>query len=103
MKIEDLRPGHENVNLVVKIVRLEEPRKILTSYDVTHNIVEGEVEDETGIMNLTVWNDLIQDLKKIRIGNIVELKNCFITSFKGVLSINVGRNSEIKRISHANI
>lgn len=95
MKLKDLKPGMENIDLRVTVLRLEDPRKVETSYDVTHTLVDGEVEDESGRMDLTVWNELIDQLEGIEVGDTVELRNCFITSFKGVLSVNVGRNSEI--------
>jgi ssDNA-binding replication factor A large subunit len=90
----------ENIDLIVKILKLEEPKEIETNYGVTHNLIEGKIEDESQKMKLTVWNELILQLEQvdIEIGDIVELRNCFITSFKGVLSVNVGRDSEIKRV-----
>lgn len=98
MKLNELRPGMENVNLRVAILELKKPRKVTTNYGITHVLVEGEVEDDTGRMGLTVWNEQIGQLKNVEEGNIVDLENCFVTSFKGVLSVNVGRDSEIKNI-----
>jgi ssDNA-binding replication factor A large subunit len=81
-------------------LRLEEPKEVETNYGVTHTIVEGKLEDESQKMKLTVWNELILQLEQVgvEIGDIVELRNCFITSFKGVLNVNVGRDSEIKHV-----
>jgi ssDNA-binding replication factor A large subunit len=100
MKLKDLRPGMENLDLIVKVLRLDDPKEVETNYGVTHTIVEGMVEDEYKKMKLTVWNELIPQLKQVgvEIGDDVELRNCFITSFKGDLSVNVGRDSEITRI-----
>jgi len=95
MKIRNLRPGMEKVDLRVGVISLKEPRKVTTYTGVEHVLVEGEVEDETGRMILTVWNDLIMQLEGVEIGSLVELRNCFITSFQGVLHVNVGRDSEI--------
>ena len=97
MRLKDLRPGMENVGLIVKVLRLDDSKRVETNYGVTHTIVEGMIEDESEKMKLTVWNELIPLLKQIgvKIGDNVELKNCFITSFKGDLSVNVGRGSEI--------
>jgi replication factor A1 len=95
MYLKDLRPGMENVNLRVKLISLEKARKVETNYGVTHVIVEGQVEDDTSRMGLTVWNEKIDQLEGADIGNILELKNCFVTSFKGILSVNVGRESDI--------
>ena len=97
MKLKELRPGMEKVDLRVKVLRLDEPRQVTSNSGITHTLVEGEVEDETGRMGLTVWNDLIEQLTGIEEGSTVDLLGCFITSFKGVLSVNVGRDSEIIR------
>ena len=95
MKIADLRPGMERVNLKVTLKRLEEPRKVTTYSGIEHIIVEGEVEDNTGRAVLTVWNELIKQLECIEIGGKIQLRNSFITSFRGVLQVNIGRESEI--------
>lgn len=95
MKIRDLRPGMEKVDLKIRVIGLEEPRHVTTYTGVEHVLVEGEIEDETGGSVLTVWNDLIRQLNGVEIGSTVELRNCFITSFQGVLHVNVGRDSEI--------
>jgi ssDNA-binding replication factor A large subunit len=95
MKLNELRPGMENVDLEVDILNIGEPREIETYSGLRHTIVECEVKDETEIMRLTVWNETIEKLKKVKSGDHVLLTNCFITSYKGVLSVNIGRESEI--------
>jgi len=95
MKLTDLRPGMEGVDLRVELLRLDDPRQVTTNYGVTHTLVEGEVEDETGKMDLTVWNEQIKRLGGLKVGDVFEVRNCFITSFQGVLSVNVGRDSDI--------
>lgn len=95
MKIRELRPGMENVDLRVRIIGLGEPRQVTTYTGIEHILVEGEVEDESGRVVLTVWNDLISQLEGVEIGDMVELRKCFITSFQGVIHVNVGRDSEI--------
>jgi len=95
MKISELRPGMEKVDLSIRVISLKEPRKVTTYTGVEHVLVEGEVNDETGRINLTVWNDLIGQLEGVEIGDKLKLRNCFITSFQGVLHVNVGRDSEI--------
>ena len=95
MKISELRPGMEKVDLSIRVIRLKEPRKVTSYTGVNHVLVEGEVVDDTGRMVLTVWNDLIGQLEGVEIGDKLKLRNCFITSFQGVLQVNVGRDSEI--------
>jgi len=95
MKIGVLRPGMEHVDLEVRVLQLDEPRKVTSYTGVEHVLVDGEVDDETGRATLTVWNESIQQLDGVEVGGMVELRNCFITSFQGVLQVNVGRGSEV--------
>lgn len=98
MNIKDLRPGMEGVDLKVSILRLEEKREVTTHSGITHVLVEGEVEGDSGRIRLTVWNESIEQLMNVNLGDRLELKNCFITSFKGVLSVNVGRDSKVLQL-----
>jgi replication factor A1 len=97
MKVSELRPGMEHVDISVRVKSLNEPREVLTNYGVTHNLVDGVVEDESGSVGVTFWNEKIELLEGVEEGNLVELRDCFITSFKGDLSINVGRDSELEK------
>ncbi len=97
MKLSELRPGMENVELIVKLISLEEPRKVTTYSGLEHTLVEGLVKDGSGSMRLTVWNEKIEELEGIEAGDTLKLVDCFVTSFKGELSVNVGRDSGIQR------
>ena len=96
MKLNELRPGMENLELRIELLSIGEPREVETYSGLKHTIVECEIKDNTTTMGLTVWNDTIEELKKVEPGEKVILTNCFITSFKGVLSVNIGRESKIK-------
>jgi replication factor A1 len=97
MKLNELRPGMENIELNVEIVSIGEKREVETYSGLKHTLVEGEVKDDTGTMGLTVWNETISELEKVKPGDKAKLVNCFITSFKGVLSVNIGRESKIEK------
>ncbi len=97
MMLSELRPGMENVDLMVELMSLEEPRKVTTYSGLEHTLVEGLVKDGSASMRLTVWNEKIEELEGIGAGDMLRLVDCFVTSFKGELSINVGRDSGIQR------
>jgi ssDNA-binding replication factor A large subunit len=86
----------ENLELVVEIISIGEPREVETYSGLKHTLVVGEIKDDTTTRGLTVWNDTIQELEKIKLGDKAKLTNCFITSFKGVLSVNIGRESTVE-------
>jgi ssDNA-binding replication factor A large subunit len=88
----------ENLELIVVIISIKKPREVKTYSGFTHILIEGKVKDDTMTMDLTVWNDAIQELQEVKPGDKVKLSNCFITSFKGVLSVNIGRESTIEKL-----
>jgi ssDNA-binding replication factor A large subunit len=85
----------EGITLRVFLKKIEDERIITTYSGLEHRIVEGEIQDKTGSMRLTVWNEKIDELSDIKPGDKLELVHCFITSFKGVLSVNIGRGSKV--------
>ena len=98
MKLDELRPGMEHIELEVDIISIGEPREVETYSGIKHTIVECEVRDETNSIGLTVWNDTIEELENVNLGDKIRLINCFITSYKGVLSVNIGRESKIIKL-----
>ena len=97
MKLSELRPGMEDVELEVELMSLEEPREVTTYSGLEHTLVEGVVSDGSTEMGLTIWNEKIDELQGIEAGDALRLVGCFITSFKGELSVNVGRDSFIHK------
>ena len=98
MRLADLRPGMEHINFKVRVTKLGEARKVKTYSGLEHNLSEGEVADDSGYVSFVAWNEKIAELEGIKVGDIVEMKNCFITSFKGIIQINVGRDSSTMKI-----
>lgn len=99
MNVKDLRPGLEKVDLRVRIVKLNDPRNVTTYSKLEHLLVDGEIEDATGRAMITVWDNAIQQLEGVGVNDLVELRNCLVTSFKRVLHVNVGRDSQVIKLS----
>ena len=53
------------------------------------------MEDETGAITLVLWNEKIMLLK---VGDVLQIGNGCVTSFKGEWKINVGKYSEITKV-----
>lgn len=87
----------EKVTLDVKLLSIGEQREVETHRGIKHNLVEGNITDETAEMNMTVWNESIPQLEAVKPGDDLRLKNCFISSFRGDLSVNIGRESTIEK------
>jgi len=85
-----------HVNIAVKVLNTSESKQVVTSAGVDHEILELEVGDKSSSIKLVLWNEkIIPELKK---GDMVKIENGFVTSFKGVWRINVGRYGTITKV-----
>jgi replication factor A1 len=95
LNIRDLKPGMSSVNIRVTVSEILKPKQIITGKGVEHEILEAKVEDETGAITLVLWNEKILPLK---VGDVLQIGNGFMTSFKGDWKINVGKYGEITKV-----
>ena len=98
-KIVELRPGMEHLNFRVKLSKKNEVRKVKTFTGIEHMILEGEISDVEKSIGFAAWNEKIELFKDIVPGDVVELTDCFVTSYKGVLQVNIGRDSNAVKVS----
>ncbi|MDH5268156.1 MAG: hypothetical protein OEW62_10835 [Candidatus Bathyarchaeota archaeon] len=95
MNIRDLKPGMSRVSMKVKVASVSEPKHVTSGKGVEHEILELEVEDETGSMAMDLWNEKIIPLNA---RDILQIENGFVTSFKGVWRVNVGKYGEVTKV-----
>jgi len=84
-----------NINMKVKVSNISKSKQIITGAGVDHEIVELEVQDETGSITVVLWDDKIIPIK---VGDTLQIKSGFVTSFKGVWRINVGKYGNAVKI-----
>ena len=95
MNVRDLKPGMRHVNMTVKVLSTQESKQVVTSAGIDHEILELEVGDKSGSIKLVLWDEkIIPDLEE---GDTVKIENGFVTSFKGVWRVNVGRYGSITK------
>jgi len=89
LNIRDLRNGMRRVTVEAKVVEKGEPRQVRSRYkDETYTVADARIEDETGSIKLTLWNEQID---QVNVDNKVKIENGYVTSFKGEIQLNVGR------------
>ncbi|MFP3190300.1 MAG: OB-fold nucleic acid binding domain-containing protein [Thermoproteota archaeon] len=91
VKAKDVRKDMNNISIRGKIVSIEE-EKIVNTINGKAKIARAIIEDETGRVNLTLWNEQIE---KIGIGKVIEIHRAYVVHYKGNLSLNVPRNGKI--------
>jgi replication factor A1 len=93
MKIGELGERSRQVNVVARVSSVSPPREVSSRADgSTHKVAEALVGDETGSILLTLWDDTIG---KVSEGKNVQIKNGYISVFKGSMRLNIGRFGQI--------
>lgn len=95
MRIRDLRPGMKHVDIKVRILSLSEPIKITSREGVERQLVEAQVGDSTGTSVLALWNERVGS---VNVDDVMQIRNGFVTSFKGEVRLNVGKYGEMAKI-----
>jgi replication factor A1 len=89
LNIRDLRNGMRRVTVEAKVVEKGEPRQVRSRYkDETYTVADAKIEDETGSIKLTLWNEQID---QVNVDNKIKIENGYVTSFKGEIQLNVGK------------
>lgn len=89
VKVESLTPQSRQLNLTVKVVSKGEARETVSRTDgSTHKVVDALVADETGSIYMTLWDDNIEKAKE---GDVIDVKNGYVSLFKGSMRLNIGR------------
>jgi len=98
---DDLGPRTRNVNIIVKVVNKGEEREVSSRWDNTiHRLSEATVGDETGVVLLSLWDDMID---KVEVGKTYKITNGYTSLFKGNIRLNIGRYGTIEEVSDKEI
>jgi ssDNA-binding replication factor A large subunit len=97
-RLGELRPGMEHLEFKVNIANIKGVRKVKTYSGIEHSILEGELSDNISTISFAAWNEKIDLFIGIVMGDTVSLSDCFVTSYKGVLQLNIGRDSIVQKI-----
>ncbi len=76
-KVKDLMEGMSNVNIIGKITRMFEPRDFQKDdrKGAVGNII---LEDETGAIRVTFWNELCRHFNTMNLGDVLRIKGGYI-------------------------
>jgi replication factor A1 len=96
LKISELTLGTNGVSLTVKVLGISEPRSVKTKLGYQTSVATATVEDDTGQIPLTLWGKQIDEIAE---GDTVEIKEGYVTEFRGELQLNVPRKGEIKKVA----
>jgi replication factor A1 len=96
MKISELTVGMKRVNVQAKILEISQPREVMGKFsEKVNRVATAVVSDESGKINLSLWN---QQIDMVAVGQTISIENGYVTEFRGVKQLNVGRYGTLKVI-----
>ncbi|MBN1157331.1 hypothetical protein JXA85_06930 [Candidatus Woesearchaeota archaeon] len=87
MAIKDLKPKQGKVDIIVDVVKKEEPREF-QKFGNAGRVCNASVADDTGEIKLTLWND---DIEKVNVGDKIHIINGYVNEWQGEMQLTTGR------------
>jgi replication factor A1 len=93
--IKDLRSGMKHVNLKAKILEVAEPRRVITRHGNYASVAKAVIGDETGTINLCLWNEQIGC---VSVGDTVQIENARASLFRGERQLSIGTRGQLNNV-----
>ena len=91
-KIKDLQAKQGKVILEANVVEIGAPREF-NKFGKTGRVANATIEDDTGKIKLTLWND---EIDKVKTGVKVKINNGYVNEWQGEKQITAGRFGSIE-------
>lgn len=88
-KLSEIRGGEVNIHTEFRILDIE--TREITTKDGSKQILTGYVADDDTKLPFTSW----VILPELEAGNVVEVTNTYVRSFRGIPTLNISENSKV--------
>ena len=96
-QIDNLRFGMKGIDVMAKIIEVPPIKPVLSRWGSECYVSNVKIADETGSIRLSLWN---KQIDKVRVGDEVELTNCYVSRFSGQPQLRLRRKSTMSVINH---
>jgi replication factor A1 len=93
LTVEELDAESDDVEITGTIKRLPTPRAVSTQYG-QKRITTVVFEDETGEIDLTLWEEEIDAIEE---GADVQIEGAYVREWADDIQLNIGRDGSIER------
>jgi len=94
VKISELTVRQGNVDVEGTIKEIAEPRSF-NKFGRQLRVADAILEDETGTIRLSLWND---DIDKFQVGDKVKITNGYVTEFQGEKQLTAGKFGKMEKL-----
>ena len=95
LHIGDLKSGMNRINLKAKVIEIPKPRSVVTRFGGFATVTNASVADETGIIQLPLWN---KQIDTVSVGDTIRVENARVVTFRGERQLRVGRSGQLSVI-----
>jgi replication factor A1 len=93
MKISDLRPLVKVDEIEVEVFEKAEPRTVNPRFGNQElRVCDAKVKDETGEIQLTLWND---EIDLVPLNSKIKITNGYVKEWNGALQLSAGKYGKI--------
>jgi len=93
IQIGNLKPGMKRISLRARVIEISKPKSVLTRFFDYVVVANATLADETGKINLALWN---RRINMISINDMVQIENANVITFRGEKQLRTGRNGRLK-------
>lgn len=79
----------KSVDLKAEVVEIAEPIFVVTRFGNSASVANALISDETGKIKMCLWNEQIKSISE---GDIIQIENATISSFRGEKQVRIRRN-----------
>ncbi len=94
MNIADLEARQGNVEVIGEIVEISEP-KTFQKFGKSGRVATAKLQDETGEIKLSLWNEQIDQFK---VGDKVRIENGYVNEWQGEKQLTTGKFGKLEKI-----
>jgi len=94
MKISELQARQGNVNIEGTIKEVKEP-KVFNKFGKELKVADAVLEDDSGSIKLTLWNE---DIEKYKAGDKIKITNGYVNEFQGEKQLTSGKFGKIEKL-----
>ena len=95
MKIKEIGPRQGKIDIELEIVDIGEIRQF-ERFGKIGRVATALAQDETGKINLTLWND---EIDMVKVGDKVKITNGYCNEFQGEKQLSAGKYGKLEVIS----
>jgi hypothetical protein len=99
-RIGDLKSGMKRINLKARVIEIPKSRSVITRFGNSATVTNVSVRDETGIIQLPLWN---KQIDTVSVGDIIQVENARVVTFRGERQLRVGRGGQLSVVEKGNL